>query len=197
MTDNILWHDYSVSFAERQKQKKHKSCVLWYTGLSGSGKSTIANAVDRMLFNIGCSTFVLDGDNIRHGLNKDLDFSEQSRVENIRRISEVSKLFVESGCIVSTAFISPFQVDREIARNLIGDSFIEIFVNTPLEICELRDPKGLYRKARAGIIKDFTGVDAIYEAPVSPHIIVEASSNSVEDSAVMIVDYLKNIEIIK
>ncbi len=146
--------------------------MLWFTGLSGSGKSTIANAVERLLFEMGQRSYLLDGDNIRHGLNKDLGFSDQDRVENIRRIGEVAKLFVDSGLIALTAFISPFVSDRQQARSLVKEGqFLEVYIDTPLEVCEQRDPKGLYKKARAGKIANFTGIDSAYEAPVSPRYI--------------------------
>ena len=190
MSSNIVWHDAAVSSAERQKQKSQKPCLLWYTGLSGSGKSTIANAVDRMMFEHGCHTYLLDGDNVRHGLNADLGFDDNSRKENIRRISEVARLFVDSGLIVSTAFISPFIEDREQARKIAGNSFIEVFIDTPLEICEKRDPKGLYQKARKGEIPHFTGVSSPYEAPVSPEIHLQTDRLSIEAAAQEVIDYL-------
>ncbi len=187
---NIVWHDAAVTPAERQDKLGNKPCILWYTGLSGSGKSTVANAVDRMLHDRGYATYLLDGDNVRHGLNKDLGFSDADRVENIRRIAEVSRLFNDAGLIVSTAFISPFMSDRDSARALIGDDFIEIFVDTPLEECEKRDPKGLYKKARAGEISNFTGIDSPYEAPGAPEMHVQTQGKSIEEVAKQIVDYL-------
>ncbi len=191
MSKNIVWHDTSVSTDERAKQKNHKALVLWYTGLSGSGKSTIANAVDRILHQKGYHTYILDGDNIRHGLNKDLGFDEAGRIENIRRISEVAKLFVDAGIIVSTAFISPYISDREQARELIGkNNFIEIFIDTELSECENRDPKGLYKKARAGEIADFTGITSPYQKPVNPEIHIKTQVKSIKDCAGQIFDYL-------
>ncbi|WP_150465525.1 adenylyl-sulfate kinase [Francisella sp. SYW-2] len=191
MSKNIVWHDTSVSADERAKQKNHKATVLWYTGLSGSGKSTIANAVDRMLHQKGYHTYVLDGDNVRHGLNKDLGFDESSRIENIRRISEVAKLFVDAGIIVSTAFISPYISDREQARELIGkNNFIEIYIDTELSECENRDPKGLYKKARAGEIADFTGITSPYQKSIASDIHILTQAKSVEDCAKQIFDYL-------
>lgn len=152
--NNIVWHNQSITKEKRLTLLNQKPCILWFTGLSGSGKSTIANAVELELFKRGRKTYLLDGDNVRHGLNKDLGFSEQDRIENIRRIGEVAKLFVDSGLIVLTAFISPFKSDRQIARSLVKyDEFIEVFIDTPLEVCEQRDPKGLYKKARDGAIK--------------------------------------------
>jgi len=187
---NIVWHDAAVSPQERQEKLGNKPCILWYTGLSGSGKSTIANAVDRMLHDKGYATYLLDGDNVRHGLNKDLGFSDADRVENIRRITEVSRLFNDAGLIVSTAFISPFISDREAARELVGQDFIEIFVDTPLSECEKRDPKGLYKKARAGEIPNFTGIDSPYEAPNTPELHLETEGKAIEEVAAQVVEYL-------
>ena len=192
MSTNIVWHDAAVAPLEREQQKGHKPCLLWYTGLSGSGKSTIANAVDRLLFERGCHSYLLDGDNVRHGLNSDLGFDDDSRKENIRRITEVAKLFVDSGLIVSTAFISPFIEDRQQARNIAGDNFIEVFIDTPLDVCEQRDPKGLYVKARQGEIKHFTGISSPYEAPQSPEIHIKTHELSIEAAAQQVVDYLIN-----
>lgn len=196
MNDNIVWHNTAVSNNERRAMNGHHSCVLWYTGLSGSGKSTIANAVDRLLFDQGCHTFLLDGDNVRHGLNKDLGFDERSRVENIRRISEVSKLMTDAGLIVGTAFISPFIADRAQARALIGHRFIEVFIDTPLKECEKRDPKGLYRKARAGEITHFTGISSPYEAPIQPDIHVKTADCNVKQAAEQVIAYLERRQII-
>lgn len=189
---NIIWHEQHVSKKERKKIFKQKSCILWFTGLSGSGKSTIANAVEVELFKRKYTTYLLDGDNIRHGLNKDLDFSEMDRIENIRRIGEVSKLFIDAGLIVVTAFISPFQADRKIARDLVdSDEFIEVFIDTPLAVCEQRDPKGLYKKVRNGTIKNFTGIDSPYEMPQNPEIHIKTSELSIEESTMVIVKYLE------
>ncbi|MCM2679073.1 adenylyl-sulfate kinase [Echinimonas agarilytica] len=191
MTENIVWHDHKVSREARNQLCGHKSCVLWYTGLSGSGKSTIANAVDELLHKRSVHTYVLDGDNIRHGLNGDLAFSDKDRVENIRRVGEVAKLFVDSGLIVTTAFISPFRADRKLARKLFEQGeFVEVFIDTPLEVCEQRDPKGLYKKARAGKIPHFTGIDSEYEAPDGAELIVETDGRSVIDCAHQVVAYL-------
>lgn len=190
-TENTVWHEQHVSKAQRSKQKRQKSCLLWYTGLSGSGKSTVANAVDAMLFARGCHTYLLDGDNVRHGLNGDLDFTDEARIENIRRISEVSKLFVDAGLIVSTAFISPFASDRKMAADkLEKDEFIEVFIDTPIEVCEQRDPKGLYKKARAGEIKHFTGIDSTYDIPQQPTIHVKTAEQDIEACAAQIIQYL-------
>jgi adenylylsulfate kinase len=197
-TENVVWHNQVVTSEQREEHKGHKSCVLWYTGLSGSGKSTIANAVDKKLFELGVHTYLLDGDNVRHGLNGDLTFSDKDRVENIRRIGEVSKLFVESGLVVSTAFISPFQSDRDMARDLVtNDQFIEVFVDTPIEVCEQRDPKGLYKKARSGEIKNFTGIDSTYEAPTVAEVHLKTSEQSIEQCVDLVVGYLKGKGIIK
>lgn len=193
MNSTIVWHHHNVTHEDRCKQKAQKPCVLWFTGLSGSGKSTVANAVETLLFKNGNHSYLLDGDNIRHGLNQDLSFSEEDRVENIRRIGEVTKLFADSGLIVLSAFISPFIADRQQVRDLHnkGD-FIEVFVDTPLEVCEQRDPKGLYKKARAGDIKNFTGLDSPYEAPLSPDVDLKSDECSIDELANQVLDYLRN-----
>ena len=196
MTENIVWHDAAVSHDDRVKQKKHQPALLWYTGLSGSGKSTIANAVDRKLFELGCHTYLLDGDNVRHGLNKDLGFNDTDRVENIRRITEVSRLFLDAGLIVGTAFISPFIADRAQARELARQHFIEVFVDTPLDVCEQRDPKGLYKKARAGDIPHFTGISSPYEAPEQPEVHLRTAEMNIEQTAEQVVQYLQGKGII-
>ena len=189
---NIVWHDHHVSKKERSKIKNQKSCILWFTGLSGSGKSTIANAVESKLLEMKRHTYLLDGDNIRMGLNKGLTFSNEDRVENIRRIGEVSKLFVDAGTIVLTAFISPFQKERDTVRSLVNtDEFIEVFIDTPLEVCESRDPKGLYRKARRGEITNFTGISSPYEKPEKPEIHIINDKISIEDVTIQIVDHLE------
>lgn len=191
MIKNIVWHNQKVIKEQRAKLKKQKPCILWFTGLSGSGKSTIANALEEILYNNGNHTYLLDGDNIRHGLNKDLGFDDGSRIENIRRIGEVAKLFVDSGQIVLTAFISPFINDRELVQSLVEeDEFIEIFIDTPIEICEMRDPKGLYKKARSGVIKNFTGIDSAYEAPTKPHIHIKNDKIYINTACQIIIDYL-------
>jgi adenylylsulfate kinase len=190
-TENTVWHSHLVTKQERAHLKNQKPCLLWYTGLSGSGKSTVANAVDDLLFQQGQHTYLLDGDNVRHGLNGDLGFSDEDRVENIRRISQVGKLFVDSGMIVSTAFISPFQADRDMARKMLeAGEFIEVFIDTPIAVCEQRDPKGLYKKARAGEIKDFTGIDSGYDVPVKPEIHVKTAEKDIKACAEQIVKYL-------
>lgn len=191
-SSDVVWHQTAVSHEARVKLNGHKPAVLWFTGLSGSGKSTVANAVDYMLHQAGAKTYVLDGDNIRHGLNGDLGFSDQARVENIRRIGEVAKLFVDAGLLVSSAFISPFNADREMVRTLLAEGeFIEVFIDTPIAVCEQRDPKGLYKKARAGEIKNFTGIDSAYEPPVDPEIHVETEDKSVQQCALQVINYLK------
>jgi adenylylsulfate kinase len=191
MAANIIWHDHKITKQERAKKTAQKPCVLWFTGLSGSGKSTIANALEEVLYNNGNFTYLLDGDNVRHGLNSDLGFDEKSRIENIRRVGEVAKLFVQSGLIVLTAFISPFRSDRELVKKLVEEyEFIEIFIDTPLEVCESRDPKGLYKKARAGEIKDFTGIDSPYEAPTIPSIHIKNNNLSIEKACQQIIEYL-------
>ena len=191
-TSNIVFHPHSVDKSARARLKDQKPCILWFTGLSGSGKSTIANAVESMLWERGKHTYLLDGDNIRTGLNKGLGFSEEDRVENLRRIGEVAKLFVDAGTIVLTAFISPFRSERQRVRDLVEEGeFIEVFVDTPLEVCESRDPKGLYKKARAGEIPDFTGIDSPYEAPESPEIHIRNDRLPIEEAATQVVDYLE------
>ncbi len=190
-TENTVWHNQVISKQQRSEQKKQKPCLLWYTGLSGSGKSTIANAVDALLFEKGCHSYLLDGDNVRHGLNGDLGFSDEERIENIRRISEVAKLFTDAGLIVSTAFISPFESDRTLAKEkLTAGEFIEVYIDTPLAVCESRDPKGLYKKARAGEIKHFTGIDSQYDVPSAPNIHVKTDEQDIQSCAQQIVNYL-------
>jgi adenylylsulfate kinase len=190
---NITWHSSAVTKEDRRIQNGHGSCVLWFTGLSGSGKSTIANAVSGEVYRQGFNEYVLDGDNIRHGLNSDLGFSDDDRTENIRRIGEVAKLFVDSGAIVTTAFISPFRADRDQVRELFeAGEFIEVFVDCPIEECEKRDPKQLYAKARRGEIKDFTGIDSPYETPERPEIIIRSDLLSVEEAVQQILGYLKD-----
>jgi adenylylsulfate kinase len=190
---NIIWHSSTVDKKARAEKFKQKPLVIWLTGLSGSGKSTIANALEKELFKQGFFTYLLDGDNIRHGLNVDLGFSEKDRVENIRRVGEVSKLFVDAGLVVITAFISPFRSDRELIKNLFeDDEFMEIFINTPIEICKERDPKGLYKKALNGEIKNFTGIDSPYENPENPTLEIKTDRLSIEKSVAKIVELLKN-----
>lgn len=188
---NIVWHEMNITKFDRRRLNQHKSCVLWFTGYSGAGKSTLANAVEKELYMRGIRTYVLDGDNIRHGLNKNLGFGPEDRKENIRRVGEVAKLFVDAGLFVITAFISPFREDREMARRLVEeDEFIEIYVKCPLDECERRDPKGLYQKARKGLISDFTGISSPYEPPLKPELVVETDKLSLEQSVQAVMDYL-------
>jgi len=191
-SSNTVWHDATITKQNREKLFNQRGVALWFTGLSGSGKSTIANAVENRLFEMGCHTYVLDGDNVRHGLNSDLGFSETDRIENIRRLSELVHLFTDSGIIVLSAFISPFKKDRESARRLLNDGdFFEVFCRCDLSECENRDPKGLYKKARAGEIPEFTGISSPYEEPENPEIIVDTDKNSVAACAEIIVKHLK------
>ena len=190
---NVFWQRGSVSREDREARRGHRGCVLWFTGLSASGKSTLAQWVEQRLFEEGYFTYVLDGDNMRHGLSGDLGFSPDDRTENIRRVGEVAKLFAEAGAIVATAFISPYRRDRDRVRQLMtrdGD-FIEIFVSCPLEVCEKRDPKGLYHRARAGEIRDFTGIDAPYEPPESPELVVETQDREVAECVDQILEHLR------
>ena len=194
---NIAWHQASVDRTARAARRGHRSAILWFTGLSGAGKSTLANAVNQALFERGLSTYVLDGDNIRHGLCKDLGFSDADREENIRRIGEVSKLFLDSGAIVLTAFVSPFRADRDKARNLVSDGdFIEIFCAADLNVCEQRDTKGLYAKARAGDIKEFTGISSPYEAPETPELCVDTGAANLAHCVDQVVNELISRNII-
>jgi adenylylsulfate kinase len=196
-SSNIIYHQASVTRQRRNKLNNHRSIVLWFTGLSGSGKSTLAHALEEKLFQKGCRTFVLDGDNVRHGLNSNLDFSEIGRTENIRRISEVSKLMLESGLIVMTAFISPIKKDRNEARKLISsDDFIEIYCKASLETCENRDVKGLYKQARAGEISNYTGIDSPYQVPENPELIIDTDNQSLEESVSSILNFLELNEVI-
>ena len=189
---NIVWHEASVDRAARAEKRGHRSAILWFTGLSGSGKSTLANAVNAALFERGLATYVLDGDNVRHGLCKDLGFSDADREENIRRIGEVAKLFLDAGVIVLTAFVSPFRADRDKARELVetGD-FLEIFCAADLDVCESRDPKGLYAKARSGAIKEFTGISSPYEAPESPELKIDTGSQELSESVQVVIKALE------
>lgn len=207
---NVHWHEHSVSRDEREQLNRHKGCVIWFTGLSACGKSTIANLVDHKLHALGLHSFVLDGDNVRHGLNAGpgmlkerhgeefakrfgLGFSAQDREENIRRIGAVAKLFSEAGLITLTAFISPYRRDRDAVRaTMTAGDFIEVFVDAPLEVCEARDPKGLYKKARAGEIKGFTGIDDPYEAPAKPELVLNAATKDAETLAGEVINYLRS-----
>jgi adenylylsulfate kinase len=193
----IQWHESLVTREQRENLNRHKSVILWFTGLSGAGKSTLAHAVEQVLFQQNCRTFVFDGDNVRHGLCSDLGFSQEDRVENIRRIGEMAKLFLESGTIALTAFISPYRADRERVRALVapGD-FIEIYCQCSLEICEQRDVKGLYAKARQGVLPNFTGISSPYEAPENPELVIETGSQSLQESITQVVDFLRKRSII-
>ncbi|HDP98582.1 MAG TPA: adenylyl-sulfate kinase [bacterium] len=194
---NITWHEGQISKPDREKLLRQKGVILWFTGLSGSGKSTLAIEVERLLFQRGHITFILDGDNIRHGLNKDLGFSPEDREENIRRIGEVAHLFSQAGIITLTAFISPYRADRNKVRKMAGNGeFVEIYVCCPLEECEKRDPKGLFKKARAGIIPEFTGISAPYEEPENPELRIETHKHSVRECAKRVVLYLEKQGII-
>ncbi len=188
---NIVWHQGAVTRADREQMNGHKGCTVWLTGLSGSGKSTIAVDLEKRLCERGVRTYILDGDNIRHGLNKNLGFSPADRTENIRRIGEVAKLFTDAGVVALTAFISPYRADRDQVRALMPDDFIEVHVECPVDVCEQRDVKGLYKKARAGEIKEFTGVSAPYEAPLTPELTIDTSEQSVDASARQILAYLE------
>ena len=190
---NIVWHEASVDRAARADKRGHRSAILWFTGLSGSGKSTLANAVNAALFERGLGTYVLDGDNVRHGLCKDLGFSDADREENIRRIGEVAKLVLDAGVIVLTAFVSPFRADRDKARDLVeaGD-FFEIFCAADLDVCESRDPKGLYAKARSGAIKEFTGISSPYEAPNTPELKIDTGAQDLAESVNVVIKALQD-----
>ncbi len=194
---NITWHQGIVTREDRERLNGHQGAVIWFTGLPSSGKSTVAHALEYELFKRGCRTYVLDGDNIRHGLNKDLGFSPEDREENIRRIGEVAKLFADAGIIVLTAFISPYRADREKARKLNPKNFIEVYVKCDLAVCEQRDPKGLYKKARRGEIQEFTGVSAPYEEPENPEIAIDTGGLSVDECVNLIIRYLEDHDIIK
>jgi adenylylsulfate kinase len=190
---NIVWHNATITKEDRHRKNGHKSAILWYTGLSGAGKSTLANKVEEKLFERGYNTYVLDGDNVRMGLNKGLGFDAEGRKENIRRIGEVAKLFVDAGIIVSTAFVSPYTADRDMVRALMPEGeFVEIYVAASLEVCETRDTKGLYKKARAGEIKNFTGISDPYEAPENAELIVDTGGQTLDESAEVVLNYLES-----
>lgn len=189
---NIAYHNASVTRERRNKLNKHKSVVVWFTGLSGSGKSTLAHSVEEELHKLSCRTFVLDGDNVRHGLSSNLSFSDDDRKENIRRIGEAAKLMMDAGVIVMAAFISPFRGGRDLVRQLLPqDDFIEIYCKASLETCEFRDVKGLYKRARAGEIKNYTGIDSPYEAPINPELVIDTENELLEESVARVVDFLK------
>jgi adenylylsulfate kinase len=198
LASNIVWHESNVTKEDRHQLNQHKSGILWFTGLSGSGKSTLSVAVEKRLSDLGVRSYVLDGDNIRHGLNQDLGFNPHDRKENIRRIGEVSKLFVDAGFIVITAFISPYQEDRQLARELVEEKeFHEVFVKCSLAECEKRDPKGLYQKARNGEIPQFTGISAPYEEPQKAELLVETDKKTIDECVHDVIQYLKTQSIIK
>ena len=195
---NIIYHAASVTRERRNQLNNHKSVVIWFTGLSGSGKSTLAHSVEEILFSKGCRTYVLDGDNVRHGLTSNLGFSNEDRKENIRRIGEVTKLMMEAGLIIITAFISPFREDRIAVRNLISDGdFIEVYCKASLETCEARDLKGLYKRARLGEIKNYTGINSPYEIPDNPELIIDIDKESLEESVSKIVSFLQTKSIVR
>lgn len=192
MKENIIPHNYQVSKNDRQKSNNHKSFLIWFTGLSGSGKSTIANALELQLFKLGVKTYTLDGDNIRKGINNDLSFSPEHRTENIRRIAEIANLMIDAGLVVLAAFVSPYKKDRENIKSIVKDvNFVEVYINTSIEECERRDVKGLYKKARAGEIKNMTGISAPYEAPEHPDIEIKTENESIEVSVKKIIDKIK------
>jgi adenylylsulfate kinase len=194
---NIVWHQGAVTRDDRTQLNGHRGCTVWLTGLSGSGKSTVAVSLEKHLLERGVRTYILDGDNIRHGLNKNLGFSPDDRTENIRRIGEVAKLFTDAGLVTLTAFISPYRADRDQVRAIMQDGdFVEVFVDCPVEVCEERDVKGLYKKARAGEIKEFTGISAPYEAPLKPELTILTAGQSVEESARQIMDHLERSGVI-
>lgn len=189
---NIVWHKAQITKRDRLRLNGHKSAILWFTGFSGAGKSSLSVAVEKELHKRGIRTYVLDGDNVRHGLNSNLGFSSEDRAENIRRIGEVSKLFVDAGVMTLTAFISPYREDRNMVREMVEDGeFLEIYVKCALEECEKRDPKGLYKKARNGEIKGFTGIDAPYEAPVNPELVVETDKETLRESVLAVLNFLQ------
>ena len=195
---NIVWHAAAVTRSSREEMGGHRSVILWFTGLSGAGKSTLAHAVEERLHALGCRTFVLDGDNVRHGLCADLGFSTADRAENIRRIGEMSKLFIEAGVITLTAFISPFRSDRKRVRALVGTGdFLEIYCRCSIEVCEQRDVKGLYKRAREGEVKEFTGVSAPYEEPEQPELVVETGSDSLEACTEQVLEFLRERGVIR
>ncbi len=189
---NVVWHHATVTRARREKLNGHRAGVVWFTGLSGAGKSTLGHAVEEALHQRGCRTYVFDGDNVRHGLCSDLTFSVADRTENIRRIGEMTKLFTEAGVIALTAFISPVRADRDRVRQLLGDDFVEVYVKCPIEVCETRDVKGMYAKARQGLIKEFTGISSPYEEPEHPELVVETSLTSLDASVAQVVDCLQS-----
>ncbi|MGR9087958.1 MAG: adenylyl-sulfate kinase [Gammaproteobacteria bacterium] len=198
ISTNVVWHHATVTRARREQLNGHRGAILWFTGLSGAGKSTLAHAVEEKLHQMGCRTFVLDGDNVRHGLCGDLGFTTEARIENIRRVGEMAKLFMEAGVIVLTAFISPYRTDRERVRGMVehGD-FLEIYCNSPIEVCETRDVKGLYKKARAGQIQEFTGISSPYEVPLDPELTVNTGERELSDCVAQVLGLLASFQVIK
>ena len=195
-SSNTVWHNATVTRERREQRNRHKGAVVWFTGLSGAGKSTIAHSVEERLFQLGCQTYVFDGDNVRHGLCSDLGFTEEDRSENIRRIAEMCNLFVDAGVIALTAFISPLHRDREMVRNLMGEDFLEVYCHCPLEVCEQRDVKGLYKKARAGEIDNFTGISAPYEEPEDPDLVIDTDTLELDESVDKVIELLLNAGVI-
>ena len=197
VSDNVTWFKGLVSRQDREKLHNHKGAVIWFTGLSASGKSTIAHHLEKELYNMGCSTYVFDGDNVRHGLCRDLSFSPADRSENLRRIGEMARLFVDAGIIAVTAFISPYRKDRQMVRELVGkDLFAEVYIECPTEVCAARDPKGLYKKAQEGIIKDFTGISAPYEPPESPSLLIRSDRLKPFEASRQVLKILRDKKII-
>lgn len=188
---NVIWHKMNVTRENRESLLNQKSMLIWFTGLSGSGKSTVASDLEKKLHDLGKLTYTLDGDNVRHGLNSDLGFSDEDRMENIRRIGEIAKLFVDAGIITIATFVSPFREDRQTVRELLGKDFVEVYIDCPLEVCEKRDPKGIYKKARAGEIKHFTGIDSPYESPINPEIVVSTHLNTLDECVDKLIAYLE------
>jgi adenylylsulfate kinase len=193
---NVVWHKTHITKENREALLKQKGILLWFTGLSGSGKSTIATALEKKLHEMGKLTYLLDGDNVRHGLNGDLGFTEEDRKENLRRIKEVAKLFVDAGIITIASFISPYKSDREEIKKDLGSQYVEVYINCSLDVCETRDPKGLYKKVRSGEIKNFTGIDSPYEVPEQPHIELQSDKSTLDESVQTIVEYLKKNSIL-
>lgn len=190
MKENVIWQNTKINKENREKIINQKGVVIWFTGLSGAGKSTIASCLEERLNNLGKLTYMLDGDNLRHGLNKDLNFTIEDRKENIRRVSEVAKLFLDSGIITLASFISPLRDDRSFARKIIGNNFIEVYVKCPINLCKERDPKGLYKKAEKGLIKNFTGIDSVYEEPINEEILIDTSNKTLDEEIDMIINFL-------
>ena len=190
MKENVIWQNTKINKENREKIINQKGVVIWFTGLSGAGKSTIALCLEERLNNLGKLTYMLDGDNLRHGLNKDLNFTIEDRKENIRRVSEVAKLFLDSGIITLASFISPLRDDRSFARKIIGNNFIEVYVKCPINLCKERDPKGLYKKAEKGLIKNFTGIDSVYEEPINEEILIDTSNKTLDEEIDMIINFL-------